>query len=190
MSMHRFLPTLVAVLLPCAVACAQSRLPFEITKISPEVVKTPDYDIKGYSKPGDRPKEWLEVEVEFKAEPELTTELTVRYYVLFDGQQEVYVGEVVHVNIAKGRERRSVAYIAPSAIERALGGKGFSSASIRDIGVELLDRGRPVAQLGWKNKQPWWQQLPQKTGMVLNKTETPFAPLFWDRYEAIRASGR
>ena len=29
--------------------------------------------------------------------------------------------------------------------------------------------------------------LPQVTGMVLNKTQTPFAPLYWDRYEAIKA---
>lgn len=189
--MHRFLPIAGAILLPCAALLAQSRTGFEITKISPEVVKTPDYQISGgYSKPGERPKDWLEVEVDFKAEPELTPELTVRYFVLFDGQPEVLVGEVTHVNVAKGRDRRSVAYISPSSLERILAGKNFTPASIRDIGVELLDRGRPVAQLGWKNKQPWWQQLPQKTGMVLNKTETPFAPLFWDRYEAIRASGR
>jgi hypothetical protein len=190
MSMHRFLPIIAAVTLPCTMAVAQSRTGFDIVRISPEVVKTPDYQVGRYSKPGERPKDWLEVEVEFKTEAELTPELTVRYYVLFDGQSEVVVGEVSHVNVAKGNDRRSVAYIAPSAIERLLGGKAFNASSIKDIGVEILDRGRPVAQLGWKNKQAWWQQLPQKTGLVLNKSETPFAPLYWDRYEAIRASGR
>jgi hypothetical protein len=29
--------------------------------------------------------------------------------------------------------------------------------------------------------------LPQTQGLVLNKTQTPFAPLYWDRYEAIKA---
>ena len=190
MSIHRFLPSLAALLLPVASLLAQARVPFEITKVNPAVVKTPEYSISNYQKPGERPKDWLEIEVEFRAEPELTPELTARYYILFEGQQEVLVGEVNHVNVAKGRDRRSVAYVAPSTLERLLAGRPFTNATIRDIGVELLDRGRPVAQSGFKNKQPWWQQLPQKPGLVLTKAETPFAPLYWDRYEATRATGR
>jgi len=36
----------------------------------------------------------------------------------------------------------------------------------------------------------WFATLPQISGFVLNKNETPFAPLYWDRYEQIKASGR
>jgi len=32
--------------------------------------------------------------------------------------------------------------------------------------------------------------MPQISGFVLNKNETPFAPLYWDRYEQIKVSGR
>jgi len=37
-----------------------------------------------------------------------------------------------------------------------------------------------------KNTPP--PNLPRFPGMVLNKMETPFAPLFFDRYEAIKAT--
>ena len=36
----------------------------------------------------------------------------------------------------------------------------------------------------------WYAGLPAVTGLVLNKNETPFAPLYWDRYEQIKTPGR
>ena len=32
--------------------------------------------------------------------------------------------------------------------------------------------------------------MPQVAGLVLNKNETPFAPLYWDRYEQIKNARR
>jgi hypothetical protein len=32
--------------------------------------------------------------------------------------------------------------------------------------------------------------LPQETGKVLNKAQTPFAPLWYDRYEALKTQAR
>ena len=32
--------------------------------------------------------------------------------------------------------------------------------------------------------------IPQVAGFVLNKSETPFAPLYWDRYEQIKTPTR
>jgi hypothetical protein len=33
----------------------------------------------------------------------------------------------------------------------------------------------------------WFATLPQVSGFVLNKNQTPFAPLYWDRYEQIKS---
>ena len=33
----------------------------------------------------------------------------------------------------------------------------------------------------------WYNTTPALPGMVLKKSETPFAPLYWDRYEEIKA---
>jgi hypothetical protein len=35
----------------------------------------------------------------------------------------------------------------------------------------------------------WYSALPQSPGLLLNKNETPFAPLYWDRYEQVKTSG-
>jgi hypothetical protein len=32
----------------------------------------------------------------------------------------------------------------------------------------------------------WWQTQQQVPGKVLNKNQTPFGPLLWDRYEQIK----
>jgi hypothetical protein len=32
----------------------------------------------------------------------------------------------------------------------------------------------------------WYANMSQVSGFVLNKNETPFAPLYWDRYEQIK----
>jgi hypothetical protein len=36
----------------------------------------------------------------------------------------------------------------------------------------------------------WYSGLPAVAGFTLNKNETPFAPLYWDRYEQIKPAGR
>jgi len=33
----------------------------------------------------------------------------------------------------------------------------------------------------------WFAALPALSGFILNKNETPFAPLFWGRYEQIKS---
>jgi hypothetical protein len=45
---------------------------------------------------------------------------------------------------------------------------------------QILQRARPQ----------WYATLPAVTGLLMNKNETPFAPLYWDRYEQIKATGR
>jgi len=77
-----------AVVLGPFAAPAQIRAPggreFQITKITKNVVPTPDYGIGQFR--GGTNDRWLEVEVEFNAAPEWTDELTLKYYILFNGR--------------------------------------------------------------------------------------------------------
>ena len=91
------------------IASAQPRaaVDFQITKITKSLVSTPQFAYTGApSYPTNQRDRWLEVEVEFAAAPELTDELTFKYYILFNGN--LLTGEVTHVNIPAGRENRSV----------------------------------------------------------------------------------
>ncbi len=98
------------------IAGAQTRAgtDFQITKITKNLISTPQFTYGGGEQhPTNQRDRWLEVEVEFAAAPTLTDELTFKYYVLFNGN--LLTGEVTHVNIPAGRERRSVMYVLPRA---------------------------------------------------------------------------
>jgi hypothetical protein len=163
---------------------------FQITKIQPSIIRTPDYQYQGDQRRTPQSERWLEVEVEFTADAEYTEEATFKYYILLVGK--CLTGEVTHVNIPKGRELRSVMYLAPRTLTRLLEGKTMTAVSIEDVGVQILVRGQVLATRSFKarGEVPWWQSMQQINGLVLNKNETPFAPLYWDRYEAIKASAR
>jgi hypothetical protein len=67
-----------------------------------------------------------------------------------------------------------------------MGGKALNAAAIEGVWVDVSKQGQLlVTTTTGKGPVP---NLPQVPGMVLKKTETPFAPLYWDRYEAIKPS--
>ncbi len=164
---------------------------YTITKISPAFVRTPEYSlVGGETKRFGKSEQWLEIEVAFLSKVDFTDELTFKYYVAMGGK--LLAGEVTHINIPKGRELYSVMYVSPRSIARILENHAVTSASLDNVGIQILNKGQLVAERSFKDagQAEWWQQMQQTQGMVLNKLETPFAPLYWDRYEAIRTSAR
>jgi hypothetical protein len=57
--------------------------------------------------------------------------------------------------------------------------------------VQLVIKGQVLATKSFKAQgdQQWWQSLQQTAGLVLNKNQTPFSALIWDRYEQIKTPG-
>lgn len=154
----------------------------KIDKVSPNIVKTPDYAINGGPIKRSRSGDWLEVEVEFTTVPELLDELSFTYKVLINNK--LLVGNVDHIAIPKGREHYSVAYISPRSLDAVMMGKNFTAANVTAVWVDVTKQGQVIATLG--SKPGAVPNLPQVQGLVLNKSQTPFAPLYWDRYEALR----
>lgn len=160
---------------------------FQLTKINRNFIASPDYSITGaeayHANLRDR---WLEVEAEFAAAPQFTPELTFKYYVLLAGQ--VLTGEVTHVNIAAGRELRSVMYVSPRSLAHFMGNRPVTINSVENIAVQILQQGALKNELSLARARPeWFSLVPQVSGFMLNKDETPFAPLYWDRYEQIKS---
>src|SRR5438309_8062575 len=93
---------------------------FAVTKINRNLITSPQFTYTGAQQyVSDQRNRWLEVEVEFTALPEYTDELTCRYFILVNGK--LLVGEVTHVNIAGGRDLRSVMYVSPKTLMRLMG---------------------------------------------------------------------
>ena len=180
---------LVVCLLPLA-AFAQGRRPgtdFQITKITRSLISAPQFAYSGgQSYQTDQRDRWLQVEVEFTATPELTDELTFKYYILFNGS--LLTGEVTHVNIPAGRENRSVMYVPPRVLARFANNRPITENSCQNVAVQIVQQGTVKAETSLNRAAPqWFATLPQVSGFVLDKNQTPFAPLYWDRYEQIKS---
>jgi hypothetical protein len=173
---------LAALALPAFSQVALGPGSVKISKIQPSVSKTPEYQITGGQNKRSKLGEWLEVEVEFETRPEEIEELTFRYTIYVE--RKLLDGEVTHVSIPKGRDHFSVVYVSPRSLERLTGGKPLTPASIENVWVEVSRQGQVLDRSSFKPGAV--PNLPHIPGMVLNKNETPFAPLYFDRYEAIK----
>ena len=154
----------------------------KLGKVQPEVVKTPEFNLSSGPQKRSRLGQWLEVEVEYETKPEDIDDLTFKFTILVE--KKLLDGEVTHINIPKGRDHFSVMYVAPRTLEKLTGGKPLTGASIENVWVEVSKQGQILDKQSFRPGVP--PNLPHLPGLVLNKDETPFAPLFYDRYEAIK----
>jgi hypothetical protein len=158
----------------------------KIKKVLPAVVKTPEYNITGGQNKRYKLGDWLEVEVEYETKPEDIDELTFKFTVLIE--KKLLDGETTYINISKGNDHYAVMYISPKNIERLTGGKALTGSSIENVWVEVSKQGQVLDKASLRQgNQP---NLPRVNGLVLPKDETPFGPLFFDRYEALKKTGR
>src|SRR5437899_9645526 len=186
LSLSLFLP-LVASAQPRAVAQTRTATDFQITKITKNLISTPQFAYTGGEQhPTNQRDRWLEVEVEFAAAPALTDELTFKYYILFNGN--LLTGEVTHVNVPAGRENRSVMYVPPRTLARFANNRPIAENSCQNVAVQIVQQGTVKAEASLNRAPPqWFAALPQVSGFVLNKDQTPFAPVYWDRYQQIKS---
>ena len=159
---------------------------YDVKKVDVSFVSTPEYQVNPPAKQV-RSQKWMVIDVTFDAKPEFTDELGLNYYVLF--AKRLFVGHISHVSIQKGRELHSVAYISPKSIAQILGGKQPNGSDLENVSVTITKPGisETVSAKSWKPAVgEWWGRMKQEEGFVLNKLQTPFAPLSWDYYEALK----
>jgi hypothetical protein len=200
--MNKIVTSLLLAAGTLSIATAQPSKDFQILKITPDLATTPEYNFAfgPKNKKVQKNKDWLEVEVSFEwqprdQKPEFLDELTFNYFILLNNKSRenpggtLLTGTVTHVAIPQAKGLNSVMYVSPRTLERFFEGKIPSTASsaITDVGVIITKQGQTVAEASWKGRGQWWSALQQVSGYVLNKNDTPFAPLAWDYYEAIKA---
>ncbi|MEY2492548.1 MAG: hypothetical protein QOH24_1499 [Verrucomicrobiota bacterium] len=179
-------------LIPVALFCAQfsafgQAQDFQLLKITSNFISSPQFTYTGAEQYiADQRQRWLEIEVLLAARPEFSDELTVKYFVLFNGK--LLTGEVSHTNIPAGREDRSVIYVTPKTLQRLMLGRPVTNAALQNVAVQIVQQGMIRDELSLTPAAAgWYVGLPQIPGLMVNKNETPFAPLYWDRYLEIKA---
>ena len=191
MNTRTFIAAAISILFPIA-AFGQARpaADVQLTKITKNLITSPQFTYGGAEQfQSDSRAQWLEVEVEYATVAELIDELTFKYFILVNGK--LLTGEVTHINIPAGRDHHSVMYVSPRALTRIMANRPLTAASIPNIAVQLVQQAVVKDELSIVRAQPqWFSAVPPVAGLVLNKNETPFAPLYWDRYEQIKPAAR
>jgi len=202
---RKFLPALALLAFACAARAQTS--PLKITNIEPTLEKSPDFNI-GLGPQRKAPNaDWLWVEVSFVYNPPNKNappidDLTFNYYILLNNRSKeapagtLLTGTITHTGVTPGNEtKHSVALVSPQTLRRFFGGSSPASIAqvFQAIGVTLSVQGQLVGELSigkGKSIQGWWQKFQQgPQGLVLSKDQTPFAPLFYDYFEAVKAKG-
>lgn len=195
-----------ALLLSTAVfaqAQAVANSPIKITDIKPSLESTPDFSITIGPQRKARSQQWLWIEVSFVYQsrtPQPLPELTLNYYVLLNDASPqnrlgtLLTGTITHTGVAPGTDvHHSVALISPQTLRQFFGDRvpATAATAVQAIGVTATVNGQLVAEesIGkGKGMKGWWNNFQQgPAGLVLNKDQTPFAPLFYDYFEAIKS---
>lgn len=175
------------------------------------IQKTPDFTLKGGTTDKRvRPKDWIEIEPEFKvARPkdakkaEVIPDLSFKYYVYLNGSTKenarVLTGEVIHTNVPIDEVIHSVMYISPSTVLRVTGRPEGNAQLVLGYAVEVSSGGSVVGyfskfqgstSVNPNDKDKRWFELPsappKDEGGLLNKVQSPFAPLWADYYADIK----
>ena len=185
------------------VSFAQTSPEVLISKVDAQLVTAPVISYSGATSKVVTSKKWMEIETTFAWQPLggsdlYTDDLTVNYYVLLNNispkypQGALLTGQTSLAGVPaksldpKNGELKTVIYISPRNLERLFAGKPplDINSAVKDIGVTISKQGQVVFQKSLHGSVGWWPQFQQTSGFLLNKPETPFAPLNWDYYEA------
>ena len=188
---------------------AQGKKEFAIKKIEPTLVETPQITAGSYRKQqpgGGRPVPWLEVDVNFERDevskdaPKFTDDLTVNFFILLnnaalnaDKQATLLTGSTTISDVSYGKGMHVAAFVSPQTLSRYFDGKAPINIqqAITDVGVSISDASGMVSVSSFKSAEVakqgkgWWESdagMTKVTGRVLDKSQTPFAPLASDYY--------
>jgi hypothetical protein len=169
---------------------------------------TPDWEVKNVTKKRWKPKEWLEFEIPFEAKPpsnkrDLTVfdALTFKFYLYLENpdpkKRKILTADVPHVNVPVGESMASVVYLSPSAIFNLTGKSRVEPTMVSRWGVEVFNGTQLVGFASSQGKSPtaagaeWWKidnAPPQTPGLLMNKAQTPFAPLWGDYHAEVQTT--
>lgn len=164
---------------------------FAIKDIRQLQLNAPTYSATGVL--GGRPSTlwriWLEIEAQFESKAEWADDVQLKFYVLVKGahadESRLFVGDVTHVNVAKGSQHYSAMFIQPNTLRR------YSAGQIERVAVRLFHNGALVSTLSVPpSKESWWERYSPTPGYLLPPQETPWAPIADDRFEAIKPNTR
>lgn len=169
-----------------AFAQTQRQGDFKLKTIRQSQVDAPNFggaasDLGG--RPTTLARKWLKIEVQFESDADWADDVQLKFYVLVGKGREakLFVGDVTHINVAKGSQHYSAMFMQPNSLKR------FGAGQIEAVGVQLFYENRLIAS---ESEPPanrrWWEDYKPISGYLLPPQETPWAPVAHERFEAVK----
>ncbi len=148
----------------------------------PEKVRTPIFRTAVQGQTIARQPEWWRAVVEYETKPDWIDELEFTYYVYMKdqsnkGAEVMFRSTVTYVNIAKGKHLSDV-FLHPNTLERL--------GRVEQVAVVVKAKGAIVATESTAKTANWWDRFSPVDGVLLNRSQTPFAFIEYDLFEAIK----
>lgn len=155
---------------------------------------TPQIQVTNVKDKRWRPKQWLELQVDFKATIARSLggregtypSIDIRYYLALagkktsEGKQVVMSGTITYKDVVNG-ENHALAFITPSSLKRLLEKENGGKADVSVFACEIVAGGEVIAG---KSTGPgkWWEATDKISfeEVIVPKEKTPFAPLWGD----------
>lgn len=197
------LSALLFTVLPATFVMAQ----YKVTVEKPEVVtlQSPQLGQQAAKNKKFTGKDWMEIEVKFKVEVppkdkkkvKFLDKVTIKWYVAAKdpagGKGFILMErEVTHVNVPVDEEIYASVYLSPNSVMRLTGDDRVNDNDIKEAGGEIRVNGQEAYNnsgfFSMNTQGRWWtsgklsryDKIP-----LLNKNETPFKILWYDRYAEI-----
>ncbi|WP_395715472.1 Amuc_1102 family pilus-like protein [Prosthecobacter sp.] len=175
----------------------KARIIVDIKRVEVKEQQTPQFAVGNINDKRWRPKNWIEVDVEFdiKLPPEAGGRdgtfpaMQMNIYLALqhmtkDGKREVLQGTLDLINIPADGPCHALAYVSPATMKNIFQKNTVTaSTDVQGWGVEVMIDGERRAQAASIGRDPWWEKQENfaiMSGMVLSKSKTPFAPLWGD----------
>jgi len=188
--------TLAAISMPHAAAQT-----YKVEVKQPEFEDYPSPEIGGGKSKSFKPKDWLEIEASIKVQmspapiSQTADRILVKWYVAVENPEKkgtylLLTKDITHVNVPLDEEVFSSVYLSPASVRRITGSDRAGKRSVYLVGFEVLVNGEKVAQETSGSKVGWWNVASDKisrsdTVPLLDKSESAFADMWWDRYAEI-----
>ncbi|MFT4177200.1 MAG: hypothetical protein QM627_11160 [Luteolibacter sp.] len=167
----------------------------------PKFDTLPSPEFSGGGKQKDfKPKDWLEVEAKVRLEMQPTPKtntcdkVEVIWYVAAPNPDKAasfykIKRTVTYMNVPVGEDVYVSAYLSPASMKRLTGNDGAGKRALRYVAVEVRVNGQVVGSAS-DGPQNWWNQASDKVSetsvvKLMDKSETPFNAMWWDRYPEI-----
>ncbi len=167
-----------------------------VRKMDVNLVRTPYYRGATSDNRANAKDDWLQLQVEYQTDGAREgwldeIELVWHVAILRKNQTPVVMSRSVTYVDIEDETHYAATYVRPKLLQRLSGTRRLSRNDVRFY-VEIKVDGKRVADsyLGQRPQAAWWEYQPPRVDRrdsdLLNRLETPFAPLDYDFYEQIK----